>query len=1010
VGKVIKTTDANNHDTDVLYDKFDRQIATYDATKHQTSATTYDAVDRVIAATDTFGKITTIGYLDAQNKRVTATPTGVITTEIFDVAGRTTTKNEQVGSVIRATHYDYDKRNRKTRVTDAEGGETKYEYTLDNQTKSVIDAAATPNKTEYVYDVAGRLLEEKSVLLGSRYYQYDLVNNRREGTDRNGRVTRYDYDNLNRVKSETWVGGSRVFTYTYDKNSNLLSADDGNIRYEYAYDQTDLVEKVDRIQAGKSKVSFEYEYDNVGNLTKAEEWIANNLTATTIYTYNSRNLNTQIVQTGPGLANKDVKFTYDPAGLNTIVERYVDGLLKVKTTNSYDAYGRLTGIKDEKNNAGTFTTIDNRIYDLDILDRLKTETVDGQSRSIVYDNTDQVKTVTGSNSEAYAYDKNGNRLNAGYVTGSGNRLLSDGVYTYDYDAEGNRTKRTKIVDLTVDIYKWDYRNRLESIVTLDAANNVLKTVGYEYDVDDQRVKKTVDGVVENYYIDRDQIVFVTDGSGMQTFHYLYGLNVDSVMAQDSSTGMLWSLADRLGSIDTLTDVDGNVVTKRSFDSFGRVLDETNPLVSFRYGYTGRELDLESGLNYYRARYFDSGVGRFISVDPLGFGAGDTNLYRYVSNNSTNDTDPSGMLPIPLLVLGGISLLGAGIGAFQNYSYQKAQLADGIHPNNIKDGEKAGVDIGNVAISAGFGAVVAPLVALGVAIEPLAAPLLVGAGILSGLQNHSDAQAEFKAGHTATALYHEKMAYVDIFTAGLFGKKPPSSPSMQSAFASGTASALNVAANAVPTLLGGTGAGLIAGSLFQHFFASNNTNNPGGNEQKPENLYGDDPGWQKAIDEEHLIKVGDDMLPSRQTGTSSDGFPETDGPTRGILSYIVDGVKKKFGVGSTGAYKDNRGKYYNPREGRRIKEAQDQVIRELNEQGVTDQKVINDVKQSLTHAEGLAAFHLRQNPHITEASININNSQVCRSCNRNGIVNTLAPGQKLNVTLPNGEIIPYERPK
>jgi hypothetical protein len=182
------------------------------------------------------------------------------------------------------------------------------------------------------------------------------------------------------------------------------------------------------------------------------------------------------------------------------------------------------------------------------------------------------------------------------------------------------------------------------------------------------------------------------------------------------------------------------------------------------------------------------------------------------------------------------------------------------------------------------------------------------------------------------------------------------------------------------------------------------------EQKPENLYGDDPGWQKAIDEEHLIKVGDDMLPSRQTGTSSDGFPETDGPTRGILSYIVDGVKKKFGVGSTGAYKDNRGKYYNPREGRRIKEAQDQVIRELNEQGVTDQKVINDVKQSLTHAEGLAAFHLRQNPHITEASININNSQVCRSCNRNGIVNTLAPGQKLNVTLPNGEIIPYERPK
>jgi RHS repeat-associated protein len=191
-------------------------------------------------------------------------------------------------------------------------------------------------------------------------------------------------------------------------------------------------------------------------------------------------------------------------------------------------------------------------------------------------------------------------------------------YDYDYDAEGNRTRRTKLVGGVVDDYTWDYRNRLVSIVTTDAANNVLKTVGYEYDVDDQRVKKTVDGVVENYYLDRDQIAFVTDGTGNETFHYLYGLNVDAVMAQDASTGMLWALADRLGSIDLLTDADGVVVDKRTFDSFGRVLSQTNPSVSFRYGYTGRERDLESGLYYYRARYYDPQVGRFISVDPMGY--------------------------------------------------------------------------------------------------------------------------------------------------------------------------------------------------------------------------------------------------------------------------------------------------------------------------------------------------------------------------------------------------------
>jgi RHS repeat-associated protein len=134
---------------------------------------------------------------------------------------------------------------------------------------------------------------------------------------------------------------------------------------------------------------------------------------------------------------------------------------------------------------------------------------------------------------------------------------------------------------------------------------------------------------------------VTDGGGNQTFHYLYGLNVDQVLAQDSPSGMVWALADRLGSIDALTDGNGVVVDKRTFDSFGRILSETNPSVSFRYGYTGRERDLESGLDYYRARYYDPQVGRFISVDPMGFGAGDTNLYRYVGNSSTNAIDPSG---------------------------------------------------------------------------------------------------------------------------------------------------------------------------------------------------------------------------------------------------------------------------------------------------------------------------------------------------------------------------------
>ncbi|MBX9660814.1 MAG: RHS repeat-associated core domain-containing protein, partial [Nitrospiraceae bacterium] len=58
-------------------------------------------------------------------------------------------------------------------------------------------------------------------------------------------------------------------------------------------------------------------------------------------------------------------------------------------------------------------------------------------------------------------------------------------------------------------------------------------------------------------------------------------------------------------------------------------------------WTGRELDAETGLQYNRARYYDPKTGRWTSQDPLGFDAGDSNLYRYVKNSPAIHLDPSG---------------------------------------------------------------------------------------------------------------------------------------------------------------------------------------------------------------------------------------------------------------------------------------------------------------------------------------------------------------------------------
>lgn len=76
-----------------------------------------------------------------------------------------------------------------------------------------------------------------------------------------------------------------------------------------------------------------------------------------------------------------------------------------------------------------------------------------------------------------------------------------------------------------------------------------------------------------------------------------------------------------------------------YDSFGNI--KSTPFwVKQPYTYTARELDYETGLYYYRARYYDPKVGRFITRDPIGFGGG-INVYAYVKNNPIRFKDPEG---------------------------------------------------------------------------------------------------------------------------------------------------------------------------------------------------------------------------------------------------------------------------------------------------------------------------------------------------------------------------------
>ncbi len=138
-------------------------------------------------------------------------------------------------------------------------------------------------------------------------------------------------------------------------------------------------------------------------------------------------------------------------------------------------------------------SISKSFLDYDAANRITQSSGTDGVQDYVYDSTNQLTTATHTTQtdEAYSYDANGNRTSGGVATGTNNQLLTDGTYNYEYDGEGNRTKRTEIGTSKVTEYNWDYRNRLTSVTFKDAAGSVTKTIEYTYDVNDRRIGKKI---------------------------------------------------------------------------------------------------------------------------------------------------------------------------------------------------------------------------------------------------------------------------------------------------------------------------------------------------------------------------------------------------------------------------------------------------------------------------------------------------------------------------------------
>jgi RHS repeat-associated protein len=190
---------------------------------------------------------------------------------------------------------------------------------------------------------------------------------------------------------------------------------------------------------------------------------------------------------------------------------------------------------------------------------------------------------------------------------------------------------------TASKYTYDSENRL---ITAAVAGGSTPTVSYDYDAVGRRITKTVSGVVTNYLLDGDEEIAEYSGTTVLR-RYITGPGVDDRIAhvEISPAIKTYYHANHQGSVMAMTDNAGNVTESMSYDEYGN----GTPSTGEQFGYTGRRFDPETGLYYYRARYYAPQVGRFLQTDPVGY-KDDIDLYTYVGNDPLDKTDPSGKLP------------------------------------------------------------------------------------------------------------------------------------------------------------------------------------------------------------------------------------------------------------------------------------------------------------------------------------------------------------------------------
>lgn len=565
-------------------------------------------------------------------------------------------------------------------VENAKDDAGKATFTYGGKTYAVLvtgkKKSDTIRETKYVYDTKNRLVSYTDPEGRTETYTYDCNSNLTKTVDKNGNILKNTYDNKNRLTERTAkekkTGKETVHTYRYNAYGDVAVQDDTQFVYGDVSGQ--VTKETTKLTKNKDVVK-NYTYDSNGNKSTFSVKAGEDTKLSLSYEYDG---SSRLISVKDSEGNRAVSYAYDTEG--SLSERQAANGLK--TTYGYDYQNRLISMTNETGKgvvskySSTYlkngqkaeevsTVMDKKgkstkktaAYTYDMLGRITRETKTGREDiSYTYDANNNRKQMTiGNKTTAYRYNKNDELLRTDTLHTDTEK---NDVVIYKNDKNGNQlatvnrseipaeAKDTSYID--VDVTLGDNQLNDNVVNHYNALNQLTETltknykVSFTYDAEGLRTGKTVNGEKTIYVWDGDQMVMELSKGGAVQKRYIRGN--DLVYAdKGENTEKTYYVTDMHGNVVQLLDESGNVTKTYEYDSFGNEVKpekkDENP-----YRYCGEYYDKETEEVYLRARYYEPGVGRFITRDTY-TGESDEplslHLYTYCENDGVNAWDPSG---------------------------------------------------------------------------------------------------------------------------------------------------------------------------------------------------------------------------------------------------------------------------------------------------------------------------------------------------------------------------------